>query len=116
MNKSDLPKFLNFKNEKAAPGVELILHLGKPSFLAEVNSFNNENELKQYGEQVLAACEAAKFPFVGSTSRKPWNGKYYYFYVVRFFEVLAPGQKETDKLARVARRMADWYLYNVLNK
>jgi hypothetical protein len=108
------PTFLNFKNQKAAPGREFILHTGRPAFLAEVYGFTTEAEIIDFGKEFMQLCEKNKAPCFGSRSRKPWNGKHYYFAVVAIYEGVEFTQAEADRLARICRRMADWYLYNVL--
>lgn len=110
------PTFLNFSNERAAPGRAFILHTGRPAFLAEVYIFETETEIIEFGKSFFETCEAAAAPCLGSRSRKPWNGKHYYFAVIAIFEGFEKTQKEADRLSRLTRRMADWYLYNVLKK
>lgn len=113
MNKP--PKFLSLNNEAAAPGRKFILHTGSPAFLAEVFSFDTEQETIDYGNQFMALCEKQGAPCLGSKSRKPWNGKHYFFAVISIYEGFTYDQKTADRLARITRRMADWYMYNVLN-
>lgn len=108
------PAFLNFRNEKAAPGREFILSTRKPAFLAEVYSFNSEAEVVEFGQQFMQLCEDARAPCIGSRSRKPWKGKHYFFAAIEIYEPVEFTQPVVDKLAKVARRMADWYLYNIL--
>ena len=108
------PTFLNLTNKKAAPDREFILHTGHPAFLAEVISFETEAETVEFGKNFMDLCEQNKAPCLGSRSRKPWNGKHFFFAAIAIYEGIEVTEKEADRLARITRRMADWYLYNVL--
>jgi hypothetical protein len=110
----NIPTFLNFSNERAAPGRAFVLHTGRTAFLAEVYNFETENEVIEFGKEFMEQCKIAGAPCLGSRSRKPWNGRHYFFAVIAIFEGFESTQKEADRLARLTRRMADWYLYNVL--
>lgn len=111
------PTFLNFANERAAPGRAFVLHTRRPAFLSEVFIFNTEAEIIEFGKATMGkADQPGALPVIASRSRKPWNGKHYFFLCVAIFESFEYTQKEIDRLARITRRLSDWYLYNVLNK
>ena len=109
----NLPKFLHLANGRAAPGREFILHTGRPAWLAEVFQFDTEEEIIDFGKQIMGAESPA---LLASRSRKPWNGKHYFFLVLALYENFEATQAESDRVARIARRMADWYLFNVLKQ
>lgn len=111
---SNSPTFLLATNKEAAPDVDYILHTGRPAFLAQVYKFDSEEQRAEFGANYMAQCEAAGVPCLGSQSRKPWNNAHYFFAVISIFEGIEPTEKQANKLARLTRRMADWYLYNVL--
>ena len=113
---SKLPTFLHLANLKAAPGREFILHTGRPSFLAEVFKFETDEQIVQFGQHFMQLCEAQKATCIASRSRKPWNGIHYFFAAVQVYENYENTQAEADRVTRIARRMADFYLYNVLNQ
>lgn len=110
------PTFLALQNERAATGRRFILHTKRPAYLAEVYEFTSEEDCEKFGLDFFEACEKVGAPCLGSVSRKPWNGKHFYFAVISIYEGIEPTQKEADRLARITRRMADWYLYNILNE
>ena len=111
---SEFPTFLHLANRKADPGREFILHTGSPAWLAEVHIFDSEEQIVEFGKQFMEQCELNKAPCLGSRSRKQWNRKHYFFAVVALYGSFEATHAEADRIARITRRMADWYLYNVL--
>lgn len=112
-----LPKFLHLANTKAAEGREFILHTGRPAWLAEVFKFDTEEQIIEFGKEITEkAYEPGAPALIASRSRKPWNGKHYFFLIIALYENYENTQTEADRVARIARRMADWYLFNVLNQ
>lgn len=112
----NVPKFLHLANNKAAEGREFILHTGRPAWLAEVFKFDTEAEIVKFGQDIMSSDLTN---VIASRSRKPWNGKLYFFLVIDIFNAklyadFEATQAETDRVARIARRMSDWYLFNVL--
>ncbi|MBV5334195.1 MAG: hypothetical protein JZU49_00125 [Sulfuricurvum sp.] len=113
----NLPKFLHLANGRAAPGREFILHTSRPAWLAEVFQFDNEEQIIEFGRELTEKAYKPGAPtFIASRSRKPWNGKHYFFAVIALYENFDSSQTEADRVARIARRMADWYLFNVLKQ
>ena len=112
-----LPKFLHLANTKASEGREFILHTGRPAWLAEVFKFDTEEQILEFGKAITEKAYESDAPtLVASRSRKPWNGKHYFFLVIALYDNFENTQAEADRVARTARRMSDWYMYNVLNK
>ena len=105
---------MHLANRKAAAGREFILHTNSPAWLSEVHVFDSEEQITEFGREFMQQSENNKVPCLGSRSRKQWNNKYYFFAVVALYQQFEPTQSEADRVARITRRMADWYLYNVL--
>jgi len=115
--KGNYPRFLYVSNMLAAPGREFVVFTGHPSWIAEVFPFDTvEDAIIFEGEFMLLQDEKGITP-VGA--RTTWHNKHYVLAVLNIFTPLpqATGealQKSADNLARTARRMADWYRYNIL--
>ena len=104
------PKFYHCTNKQAAPGKDFMLFAGEPAFFCEVIESDNLPEALETEAAYQARAEAANMPAIGS--RTFHKGKYYSLLAIAVFEPV----QNADHIARVARKMADWYLYNILMK
>lgn len=105
------PKKLHFKNGQR----NYIRYDGKPKMVIEVFSFTSMDLLKE--ASVKTSHELSRFgmPFLGSVTE--WNGIFHLLVATQFIDQ-APElttQHEADKMARIMRKIADWYRYTVLN-
>lgn len=103
------PKYF-FCTNPAAPGKHYMLFAGQPAFFCEVIKTNSIVDALEIETAYQARAEAANMPAIGS--RTQHNGQYYSILAIAVFEPVT----NADKTARVARKMADWYLYNILMK
>jgi len=104
------PKFYHCTNQPAAPGKDFMLFAGQPAFFCQVVKTNSLPEALEIETAHQARCDEANAPYIGS--RTTHNGKYYSLLAIAIFEPAT----NADKIARIARKMADWYLYNILMK
>lgn len=109
MKKSEKPpRFLHMQNRGVSLTREFVVHTRYPAWLAEVFKFSTQAEAIAFEGECIEN---------GATigGRTYHDGKTYVLVVTNEFEKYqGTTQKDADKLARLARRMADWYLYVVL--
>lgn len=102
---ADIPKKLHFH----ISGREFVFFNGTPKMIIEVMSFDDQSSL-------LYAIDAYKNNTMFFGSSTEWDGKYYLLVAIEFPD--GPPQLDTQtkayKMARVMRRLADWYRYTVL--
>lgn len=105
-----LPRFLKVTNPLAAPGREFIVHTRAPAWLAEVHTFNNLPDALEAETSFQADADAKELPALGCRTTT-FEGEIAVIFVIKLFETFEKSQKETDRIARILRRMADWYRY-----
>ena len=103
----DIPKKLYF----TIGGRNFIYYSGKPRLIVEVLAFDDEASMLEASKSYSSLN-----PFLGSSTM--WLDKYYLLIVIEFPDG-HPGlysQSDANRMARVMRRLADWYRYVVLAK
>ncbi|MFZ4463079.1 MAG: hypothetical protein ACOYN5_04490 [Bacteroidales bacterium] len=86
---------------------------GKPSMLIEVFEFNNQDDAMSCTDKKTVELESQGIPVYMSLTT--WNSMIYLLIAIEIHEdIQAANQKHADKMARVMRKLADWYRYTVL--
>lgn len=102
------PRFLHMQSRGVSLTREFVVHTRYPAWLAEVFKFDTQPEAIAFEGE----CIQNEINIGGRTYH---DGKTYVLAVIAEFEQYqGTTQKDANKLARIARRMADWYLYVVL--
>lgn len=87
---------------------------GKPRMIIEVWKFSHPDDLLAAVEKTQNDLALMEMPYVGAATE--WNGMQHLLVATQFPDGIptAATQKEADELARIMRRLADWYRYQVL--
>ncbi len=104
------PKFYHATNQAAAPGKEFMLFAGSPAFFCEVVKSKTLKKALEIETAHQVRCDEANAPCIGS--RTSYKNEFYSLLAIAIFEQ----SQNVYKVARIARKMADWYLFNILMK
>lgn len=97
-----------------AEGREFITMLNPPC-ICEVFSFENEPAALEFETSYAAECDRTNRPALGG--RTWYAGRVYVIAAIQVFQpITAADQAEADRIAARFRRVAFWYLENILKK
>jgi hypothetical protein len=94
-------------------GKDFIRYEGKPRMIIRIQSFETDRLMMLSADAILKDLQLNGFPFIASTTF--WNGSYHLLYVLQFTDGLPPSNEgDATRLAKIMRRLADWYRFTVL--
>jgi hypothetical protein len=86
---------------------------GKPRMIIEVFEIDTSDDIITVMAEKGNEMKLQNLPYFGAATS--WNGKYYLLVSTSILDALPPSTKQyTDHMARVMRRLADWYRYTIL--
>ena len=106
MDKKQLktPKFVIAMNEMVKDSGQYIIHMRNPLFFAEIFEHENKNEQSDFHNQLI------QFQKENNVSIAVGRDKNFYQpFTLVAINPPATTQEEADNIAKIMRRMADWY-------